>query len=60
MGALDGDEAHQFSVRWRKVLADNGFIGITWPVAYGGGGRSKLDQIILARNSPAPASRSAG
>jgi alkylation response protein AidB-like acyl-CoA dehydrogenase len=48
MGALDGAEAHDFSLRWRKVLATNGMIGITWPVEFGGGGRSKLDQIILA------------
>jgi alkylation response protein AidB-like acyl-CoA dehydrogenase len=48
MGALDGLAAHEFSVQWRKVLAEHGLIGITWPVAYGGQGRSKIDQIVLA------------
>lgn len=48
MGALEGREAEEFSIQWRRVLAEHGLIGITWPVAYGGQGRSKLDQIVLA------------
>lgn len=48
MGALEGREAEEFSIRWRATLAEHGLIGITWPVAYGGQGRSKLDQIVLA------------
>jgi alkylation response protein AidB-like acyl-CoA dehydrogenase len=48
LGALDRDEAEEFTARWRKVLADNGMIGITWPVELGGQGRSKLDQVVLA------------
>jgi len=48
MGALTNDEADAFSLRWRRTLYEHGMLGLTWPVAYGGGGRSKLDQVVLA------------
>ena len=31
-----------------KVLAAEGWIGMTWPVAYGGGGRPGIERIIMA------------
>jgi alkylation response protein AidB-like acyl-CoA dehydrogenase len=48
IGAMDQAEAHAFSIRWRRTLFDNGYIGITWPREYGGGGRTKVEQIVLA------------
>jgi len=48
LGALTNDDAETFSREWRRTLADNGFLGITWPVEYGGGGRSKVEQVVLA------------
>ncbi len=48
MGALDREEAETFAVSWRKVLHDHGFLGIAWPKEYGGGGRGKLEQVVLA------------
>jgi alkylation response protein AidB-like acyl-CoA dehydrogenase len=48
MGALDREEAEAFAVSWRKVLHDHGFLGIAWPKEYGGGGRGKLEQVVLA------------
>ena len=48
MGALANDEAEVFSIRWRRTLFENGMLGITWPKEYGGGGRSKVDQVVLA------------
>jgi alkylation response protein AidB-like acyl-CoA dehydrogenase len=48
VGVLDREEAAEFAIQWRKVLADNGYIGLTWPKEYGGGGRSKVDQIVLS------------
>jgi alkylation response protein AidB-like acyl-CoA dehydrogenase len=49
IGALDHDEAAAFSIEWRQVLYENGLLGITFPTEYGGGGRSKVEQIVLAQ-----------
>jgi alkylation response protein AidB-like acyl-CoA dehydrogenase len=48
MGALTNEEAEQFSISWRRTLFEHGLLGITWPPAYGGRGRSKVDQVVLA------------
>jgi alkylation response protein AidB-like acyl-CoA dehydrogenase len=48
LGALDRVEAKEFTNRWRRTLAENRMIGITWPKEYGGQGRPKLDQVVLA------------
>jgi alkylation response protein AidB-like acyl-CoA dehydrogenase len=48
IGSLEREEAHVWARQWRKVLADRGLVGITFPAAYGGQGRSKVDQIVLA------------
>ena len=32
---------------WQKTLFDAGYIGITWPKAYGGQGRSFMEQLIF-------------
>ncbi len=47
-GALDNEAAEAFSREWRRTLYEHGLLGLSWPVAYGGGGRSKVDQIVLA------------
>jgi alkylation response protein AidB-like acyl-CoA dehydrogenase len=47
IGALEGEEAERFLWGWRKVLSDNGFLGVAWPREYGGGGMTKLEQVIL-------------
>ncbi len=47
-GALDNDAAESFSREWRRTLYEHGLLGLSWPVAYGGGGRSKIEQIVLA------------
>jgi alkylation response protein AidB-like acyl-CoA dehydrogenase len=47
-GALEHEEAEAFSRQWRRTLFENGLLGLSWPRQYGGGGRSKLDQIVLA------------
>jgi alkylation response protein AidB-like acyl-CoA dehydrogenase len=33
--------------RWQAKLADAGFIGVTWPEAYGGAGGSPAEQVIV-------------
>jgi alkylation response protein AidB-like acyl-CoA dehydrogenase len=48
MGSLDRDEADAFTLRWRSLLHEHGLLGITWPTEYGGGGRTKLEQVVLA------------
>jgi alkylation response protein AidB-like acyl-CoA dehydrogenase len=48
MGSLDRDEADAFTLHWRSLLHEHGLLGITWPTEYGGGGRTKLDQVVLA------------
>jgi alkylation response protein AidB-like acyl-CoA dehydrogenase len=47
MGALDREEAEAFAITWRKTLYDHGLLGIAWPREYGGGGRTKLEQVVL-------------
>jgi len=47
IGALARDEAHDFLAMWRRTLYDNGFLGIAWPVEYGGQGLSKVEQVVL-------------
>jgi alkylation response protein AidB-like acyl-CoA dehydrogenase len=48
LGTLDRDDAEAFSLRWRDVLYEHGLLGIAWPKEYGGGGRTKLEQVVLA------------
>jgi alkylation response protein AidB-like acyl-CoA dehydrogenase len=33
---------------WRKLLYEHGLLGLTWPKEYGGGGRSRVEQVVLA------------
>ncbi|MGV0659623.1 acyl-CoA dehydrogenase family protein, partial [Mycolicibacterium pulveris] len=47
-GALPPEEREQLRARWRKVLADRGLIAVSWPTEYGGGGRSVIEQLVLA------------
>ena len=47
IGALPRDEALAFTEKWRATLYRNGFLGITWPVEYGGAGLTKLEQVVL-------------
>lgn len=43
----DRAEADLFVTSWRRVLADNGLLGVSWPREYGGGGFTKLEQVVL-------------
>ncbi len=47
IGALPRAEALSFTDEWRRKLYDHGLLGIHWPKEYGGGGRSKVEQIVL-------------
>jgi alkylation response protein AidB-like acyl-CoA dehydrogenase len=47
IGALPDDDAAAFVAEWRRTLHEHGFLGLAWPVAYGGGGLTKLEQVVL-------------
>ena len=40
-------EAYEIMRTWQRTLYDAGFIGITWPKAYGGRGLTFLEEMIL-------------
>lgn len=48
VGALPEDERHAFTLRWRRTLADNGLVAVSWPTDYGGAGLSAIEQVVLA------------
>jgi alkylation response protein AidB-like acyl-CoA dehydrogenase len=48
IGNLDGAEREAFVASWRTTLYEAGYLAPGWPVEYGGGGLSALEQVILA------------
>ena len=48
IGRLDGQELTDFVTHWRGVLAEAGYLAPGWPVEYGGGGLSALEQVLIA------------
>jgi alkylation response protein AidB-like acyl-CoA dehydrogenase len=48
IGALVRDEASQFTRDWRKILHENGLLGLSWPKEYGGAGLTPLETVVLA------------
>ena len=47
IGALPPDEAAEFVRGWRRTLYEHGLLGLAWPKEYGGGGMTKLEQVVL-------------
>jgi alkylation response protein AidB-like acyl-CoA dehydrogenase len=47
-GQLDGQALADFVTDWRKILFNAGYLAPGWPAAYGGGGLSALEQVIIA------------
>jgi alkylation response protein AidB-like acyl-CoA dehydrogenase len=48
IGQLEGEAIEEFVSSWRQTLHEGGYLAPGWPVAYGGGGLSALEQVILA------------
>jgi alkylation response protein AidB-like acyl-CoA dehydrogenase len=48
IGQFEGDEVLRFTLEWRQLLHQHGFLAAGWPKEYGGGGMSALEQVILA------------
>lgn len=46
-GAHTDSWINGYSADFSKVLADNGWIGMTWPTEVGGGGRPNIERIIM-------------
>ena len=36
-----------FIAEWRQLLGQNGLVAPAWPVAYGGGGLSAIERVVL-------------
>jgi alkylation response protein AidB-like acyl-CoA dehydrogenase len=47
-GALPTEEVAGFTEEWRRILYDNGLLGLGWPKEYGGAGMSALEQVIVS------------
>jgi alkylation response protein AidB-like acyl-CoA dehydrogenase len=47
IGALSGVEYDSFNSSWRQALYEKGWLAVSWPAQYGGGGRSALEEVIL-------------
>jgi len=47
LGALDTEDAHAFTQRWRGILAQQGYLAPAWPKRYGGAGLSKIQQVVM-------------
>lgn len=48
LGSLGGDDARTFTRWWRGRLAEAGYLAPSWPKQYGGGGFSRLEQVVVA------------
>ena len=48
VGALAPDDVDDFVERWRTTLHGAGYLAPGWPVEYGGGGLTALEQVIIA------------
>jgi alkylation response protein AidB-like acyl-CoA dehydrogenase len=47
VGALSGEDYRRFVASWRVVLQKHGWLAPTWPIEWGGGGRSALEETAL-------------
>ena len=47
-GSFDDSWINGYSKEFSKVLASEGWIGMTWPIEHGGGGRPGIERIIVA------------
>ena len=48
IGTLEGEAMERFTDEWRRILYENGMLAQAWPLEYGGGGLSAMEQVITA------------
>src|SRR2546427_11702882 len=55
-GSSEIPRAEQYELlrRWQRSLFDAGFIGLTWPKEYGGGGLTFMEELILQQEVGGP------
>jgi len=46
-GTIPTDELGAWTLEWRTQLSDGGWIGLEWPVEYGGRGLTEIDAIAV-------------
>ncbi len=46
-GAFTDSWINGYSAEFSKTLAEHGWIGMTWPVEHGGGGRPNIERMIM-------------
>ena len=47
-GIHDDSWINGFSKEFSATLAEEGWVGMTWPVEFGGGGRPRIERVIMA------------
>src|SRR5688500_14698238 len=47
VGALGPDERSECVAEWRRTLADNNLLAVSWPKEYGGVGLTAIEQTII-------------
>jgi alkylation response protein AidB-like acyl-CoA dehydrogenase len=48
IGSLSRSDLHMFQESWRSALAQHRYLAPAWPLEYGGGGMTELEQVVLA------------
>jgi alkylation response protein AidB-like acyl-CoA dehydrogenase len=48
LGALAEEERSAFREDWRRTLAENQLLAVSWPTEFGGAGLTPLEQVVLA------------
>ncbi|HEY4375988.1 MAG TPA: acyl-CoA dehydrogenase family protein, partial [Acidimicrobiales bacterium] len=50
-GTMDPDEFVERAKAWQRLLVDEGWAGITWPVAHGGRGGTAMHSVIFGQEA---------
>jgi alkylation response protein AidB-like acyl-CoA dehydrogenase len=48
IGALDEEDRRRFTEEWRQTLSEHGYLAVSWPKAFGGGGLTPLETVVLS------------